>query len=387
MLYYLYSILFKPGTAFSVLRIFRFITVRAGISLFLSFFISIIIGPYIINYLKKLKVAQTIRTEMGYPKEHLKKKGTPTMGGIIILLSSLISIFICANLNNLFIQWGFIVLIGFGMIGFLDDYLKLVKKNPQGLKAKYKFLLQILVALFIGFLIYNNKMYIAKLWGEGILRPLVDYKQYKTTVYTAYLTVPFFKNVLINLSYFYIPFVILVLTGSSNAVNLTDGLDGLASGTVCLTVGTYAILSYIVGNWQICGYLNILFVEGAGEMTVYCASLVGSVLGFLWFNAYPATVFMGDTGSLAIGGAIGYSSIVIKKELLLIFAGGIFVIEALSVLLQVSSFKLRKKRIFKMAPIHHHFEKLGMTEPKIIIRFWIIGIILMLITLSTVKFQ
>lgn len=387
MLYYLFLKFFNPDSVLSILRIFKFISVRAFIAFFLAFVISIVFGPYIIEYLRKLKVGQVVRTEYGYPEEHLKKKGTPTMGGIIILLSSFISILLCANLKNLFIQWGLIVLIGFGLIGFIDDYLKLVKKNPEGLKPKYKLLLQIYIALIVAILLYENKIYIAKLWDVGLKPQTYTYKIFETTIYTTYLTVPFFKNIMINLGYFYIPFVIIVLIGSSNAVNLTDGLDGLASGTVCLTVGTFAVLSYLAGNWRIASYLNILFVQGSAEMTIYCAAIAGSMLGFLWFNSYPASVFMGDTGSLAIGGAVGYSAVVIKKELLLVFAGGIFVVEALSVLLQVGSYKLTKKRIFKMAPLHHHFEKSGMQEPKIITRFWLIGIILTLITLATIKFQ
>ncbi|HOK40675.1 MAG TPA: phospho-N-acetylmuramoyl-pentapeptide-transferase [bacterium] len=387
MFYFLYLTFFKEGTIFSVLRIFRFITVRAFISLFIAFIISLIIGPYIIDYLRKYKISQMIRKDYGYPESHQLKLGTPTMGGLIILISTIISILLCANLKNLFILWGLIVLVGFGIIGFIDDYLKLTKKNPEGLKARYKLLLQIYVSLLIGIIIYVYKVYVAKLWDIGFNPSELDYKNFVSTIYTTYISIPFFKNLLINLNYFYIVFVVFVITGSSNAVNLTDGLDGLAAGTVALTAVSFAVLSYLAGNWKIASYLNILFIQGAAEMTVYCAAIIGAMLGFLWFNSYPASVFMGDTGSLAIGAAIGYTAIVIKKELLLIFAGGIFVIEALSVMLQVFSFKLYKKRIFLMAPIHHHYEKMGLKEPKIILRFWIVSIILTLITLATVKFQ
>lgn len=387
MLYYLFLNFFQPNTLFSVLRIFRYITVRGSIALFLSFLITVFFGPKVIEFLRKYKVSQTIRKDYDYPESHQKKAGTPTMGGIIILIASVISILICSNLNNLFIVWGLFVLVAFGLIGFVDDYLKLIKKNPTGLEAKYKFIFQLIISFIVAVLIYYNNIYAAKLWGPEVARPILDYKEYISTFYTTVLTLPFLKDVFINLGIFYIPFVMIVLTGSSNAVNLTDGLDGLASGTVCLVAGTYAILSYLIGNWQIAHYLNVLFIDGAGEMAVYCAAIVGAVLGFLWFNSYPASVFMGDTGSLSIGAAIGYSAIVVKKEVLLIFAGGIFVVEALSVVIQVYSFKYRKKRVFKMAPIHHHFEKLGWKEPKIIIRFWIIGIILTLITLSTIKLQ
>jgi phospho-N-acetylmuramoyl-pentapeptide-transferase len=328
-----------------------------------TFFIAIFLGSRIIDLLKRLKIRENIRkegfTEL-YNKQH-HKQGTPTMGGIFIVLSVLFSTLLWANLLNKYIILTLVTFLSLGILGLIDDYIKLKGKFPKGLSMSTKFIGQLIIGLSLGVVMYLDK-------------------DMSTSI-----TFPFFKDLIINLGILYIPFVILVICGSSNAVNFTDGLDGLAAGCTIMTALTFSILSYITGHARFSQYLLIPFIPQAGELTVFCAALVGACMGFLWFNSFPASVFMGDVGSLAIGGAIGIVSILVKKEMLLVIVGGIFVIEALSVIIQIASFKLRKKRVFKMAPLHHHFQMLGMPESKIIVRFWIVSAILAIATLITLK--
>lgn len=356
----LYYFLYSLHETFSVLNVFRYITFRSALAIVTSFLISIIFGPFLIKKLSLLKIGQNTRVEYGI---HNHKQGTPTMGGILILASILISVFLWADLKNPFVLLTGLTLIWLGFLGFLDDYKKLIQKKSKGLSAAAKLFWQLILGIFIGLFIYLNPATNAKL----------DF--------------PFLKNIVIDLGLFYIPFVILVIVGTSNAVNLTDGLDGLAIGCILIVSFALTILSYVSGHAEISRYLLIPHIPGVGELTIFCAAIFGAGLGFLWFNCFPATVFMGDVGSLSLGGTLGIIAVFIKKELLLGILGGIFVIEALSVILQVGSFKLRRKRIFKMAPLHHHFEKIGWSESKIIVRFWIIGIILALLTVMTLKLR
>ena len=347
-------------------NVFKYITFRAAGSAVTAFFLSIILGPIVIKKLKELKIRQSVYRDDApcIYEYHKVKEGTPTMGGVLIVGSMMISTLLWANLSNIYIIMTLFSTLFLAAVGFKDDYLKLKNKNSHGLTARKKFLGQLL----LGFII-------------GIYVVFFNHDIPKT------LDIPFFKKVIIDLGVFYVFFTMLVIIGSSNAVNLTDGLDGLAIGCATMVALTYSIISYMTGNINISNYLNIFYIPGSGELTVFCAALVGSSLGFLWFNSYPATVFMGDTGSLAIGGAIGVVAVFIKKEILLLIVGGIFVMEALSVILQVASFKLRKKRIFLMAPIHHHFQLKGWSESKITIRFWIIASILALFSLATLKLR
>jgi phospho-N-acetylmuramoyl-pentapeptide-transferase len=318
-------------------------------------------APWVIKKMKKLSMTQQVRDDG--PKTHLYKAGTPTMGGILIILSVVISTLMWADLSNKFILIMITAITGFGMIGFADDYLKSVKKNPKGLKGWYKFGIQIVLAMIIGLLFYHNP----------------------NDLHIAKLSIPFFKRWLIDLGWFYIPFSILVIVGSSNAVNLTDGIDGLAIGLVGIACLANGALVYITGNFRISEYLHVLYLPGTGELTVFCGAMFGAALGFLWYNSYPAEIFMGDVGSLGLGGALGTLAVITKQEIVLAVVGGIFVIETFSVIIQVASFKLTGKRVFKMAPIHHHFEEKGWPEPKVIVRFWIVGIILALLSLTTLK--
>ncbi len=330
-------------------------------ALIIALVVSLLLGPKVIEKLKELRFGQVIR-KWG-PETHYSKEGTPTMGGLLIIFCVLLSIFIFGDLYNSKVLITVFALVSFGILGFWDDYTKIVKKNPDGIGAKKKFVFQLILSLVISILIVHC------LKDKGTL-----------------LQLPFFKRCVPDLGYLYIPFAILVITGTSNAVNLTDGLDGLAIVPVCMCTAAYGIIAYLAGNAHFARYLNIMYIPGAGELTVVAAAVVGAGLGFLWFNAYPAEVFMGDTGSLALGAALGVMSLLTKHELLLPIFGGIFVIEALSVIIQVSYFKATGgKRVFRMAPIHHHFEKQGLPEPKIIIRFWIISLIFVLIGLSTLK--
>ena len=372
MLYYLLTYLDKqfdiPGFG-----VFRFITFRAGAAAVTALMIAFWLGPKIIRKLKELQIGEAAKVEA--PKTHLSKAGTPTMGGLIVLASLVIPALLWADIKNGYVILILFVTIALGAVGFLDDYLKVVKKKPKGLIGRYKIVGQVVVGLVVGGVIF--------FYPEWIDPSLVALKS-KTTV-------PFFKNLELDLGWLYIPLVIFIITATSNAVNLTDGLDGLAIGTVGIVTLTLAIIAYASGHAEWSQYLTIPHLRGNGELAIYCAALVGAALGFLWFNSYPAQVFMGDTGSLALGGVIGAMCVLMKKELLLPTLGGIFLMETLSVILQRSYFKYTKKkygegrRIFKMAPIHHHFELLGWPEPKIVTRFYIIAILLMILSLATFK--
>ncbi len=361
----LYHLLYPLRDIFFGFNVFKYITFRAASASICAFVISIVFGPLVIKYLTYLKVGQYIRKEEvpALYDLHKSKEGTPTMGGLLILIAVLLSTLLWADLTNGYIQWVMLITLFLGMVGFADDYIKLVKKRSLGLKPMTKLFWQIIIALALG----------VRVFCDPEISTNVD--------------IPFFKDLIINLGIFYILWVAVVIVGSSNAVNLTDGLDGLAIGCVIMIALAYTGFSYLSGHSRFSEYLNIIYIPGTGELAVFCAALIGAGLGFLWFNSYPATVFMGDTGSLALGGAIGTVAVFIKKELLLLMVGGIFVVEAISVILQIASFRLRGKKIFLMSPIHHHFQLLGWSESKVTIRFWIIGAILALLSLSTLKLR
>lgn len=359
----LYKFLYSFSDLFSPFNVFRYITFRTALAVLTAMVVSLIIGPWIIERLRKISVTQQIRDDG--PQSHMKKSGTPTMGGIIIIISVLFALLMWGDLMNMYIWIMIVALVGYGAIGLADDYLKVMRKNSKGLRAWYKFGAQIGLALFIGILLFTN--------------PNDPYK--------SVLSVPFFKKWLFELGWFYIPFSIMVIVGSSNAVNLTDGIDGLAIGLVGIAALANMVLVYISGNAKFAQYLQVLYLPGTGELTVFCGAILGAALGFLWFNSYPADVFMGDVGSLGLGGALGTLAVITKHEIVLAVVGGIFVVETLSVVFQVASFKLTGKRIFRMAPIHHHFELKGWHESKVIVRFWIVGIMLALLSLATLKLR
>lgn len=359
----LYELLYDLHIYFSPFNVFRYITFRTSLAIFTALFTTIIIAPYIIEWLKKVSMTQQIRDDG--PKNHYSKAGTPTMGGIIILLAITISMAMWGNFSNMYICVIMFSLIGFGMIGFVDDYLKVIKKNSKGLRAKYKFTAQSIIAFAICGFLYLNP----------------------SDPYSTVLSMPFFKKWLFDLGIFYIFFGAFVIVGASNAVNLTDGIDGLAIGLMAIATLAYAVFVYVSGHAIFAKYLQVIYLPGIGELTVFCGAMLGASLGFLWFNAHPAEVFMGDVGALGLGGALGTLAVMTKQEIVLVVVGGIFVIETISVALQVAYFKLTGRRIFKMAPLHHHFELKGWKEPKIMVRFWIIGIILALISLSTLKLR
>jgi phospho-N-acetylmuramoyl-pentapeptide-transferase len=377
MLYYLfYQELFR---VFSPFRVFSYITFRTAYASITALIICLILGPWLIRKLREFQIGQVIREEG--PKSHKSKQGTPTMGGLLINISILVPTLLWADLSNAYVWIAVLALTAFGAVGFADDYLKVTRRQNLGLTAKAKFGLQFAISLVLGIIL-------AILHARG---------QYSTN-----MNVPFLKffspdlliDSLLTSRYtypigflFFFLFVALVLVGSSNAVNLTDGLDGLAIGLTVIAAGALTILTYAAGHAQFAAYLEIQRVPQAAELTIFCGSMVGASLGFLWYNAHPADIFMGDVGSLALGGAMGMVAVLIKQEILLLSIGGVFVIEALSVILQVGSYKLRGKRIFKMAPIHHHFEALGWQESKIIARFWIAGLILALFSLTTLKLR
>ena len=362
MLYYLFYPLHE---IISVFNIFRYITFRAAMATITAFLISIILGPMVIRFLMRLKIGENVRKEDSARlyELHGRKQDTPTMGGVLILLAILSATLLWADIFNRYIILALFSTVWLGITGFVDDYLKHIRKKSKGLTATAKFTSQIMLGLVLGAILF--------------LTP-----QSSTRI-----DVPFLKDVSLELGIFYILFVIIVITGSSNAVNLTDGLDGLAIGIVIMVAVAFSILSYVSGNIKFSGYLFIPYLKGSGELTVFCASILGAGLGFLWFNCYPATIFMGDVGSLALGGAIGTVALLIRKELLLVIVGGIFVLEALSVILQVASFRFTKKRIFKIAPLHHHFQFLGWPETKVIVRFWILAALLSLFTIVTLKIR
>jgi phospho-N-acetylmuramoyl-pentapeptide-transferase len=360
----LYHILYPLTDSISFLNIFKYITFRAAYSTVTALLISLIVGPWIIKKLKEKSIAEKIRAEG--PTTHLAKEGTPTMGGIIILLSVVVPTALWADLTNSYIHLILLTTIWIGLIGFMDDYLKAIKHQPKGMVGRKKLIGQTALGLLLGTILY-------------LYPPSLNFG--------TSTEIPFFKKYVLEFGIFYIPFVWLVITGSSNAVNLTDGLDGLAIGLIGLCAAAFAGLCYISARADWSKYLNITYLEGAGELTIYCGAVIGASLGFLWFNSYPAEIFMGDTGALALGAALGAIAVMIKKELLLIIVGGVFVAEALSVIIQVLFYKWKKRRIFKMAPLHHHFELLGWKEPKVVVRLWIVGAIFALITLSTLKIR
>lgn len=362
MLYYIFYPLRDLWFGFNV---FKYITFRAAMASLTAFIIALVLGPMIVRWLKELNFGQHIRREHveSLYNLHKHKQGTPTMGGILIIIAIVISTVLWADMANNYLLVTLASFIWLGLVGFTDDYIKVIKKRNLGLRP------------------------MKKLMGQAVLGLLLAaYIMFFTPIPTA-LSIPFFKHLVLNLGVFYVLFVILVITSASNAVNLTDGLDGLAIGCTIIAALAYSVLSYLTGNFRTSDYLNIFYLPGSGELAVFCAAMVGAGLGFLWFNSHPAEVFMGDTGSLALGGGIGVVSVFIKKELLMFLVGGIFVIEALSVVIQVFYFKATKKRFFLMSPLHNHFHLLGWPESKITIRFWIIAIVMMLVSLATLKLQ
>ena len=361
----LYNLLAPLSEDYIVFNLFRYLTFRSGAAVMTALVISFLLGPSIISWLKaKQGEGQPIRTDG--PESHLiTKQGTPTMGGFLILISIVISTLLWADLTNSYVWVILLVTTGFGAVGFADDYLKLTRRSSSGLPGRIKMLVQIAIAVA------------AALW---IVRLAPESMQ-------THLAVPVLKQVLLNLGWFYVPFAVLVMVGASNSVNLTDGLDGLAIVPVMIVAGCFALIAYLVGNSFFADYLQLHSVPGTGDLAVFCGGLVGASLGFLWFNAPPAMVFMGDTGSLSCGGALGSIAVVTKHELVLAIIGGLFVLETVSVIVQVASFKLTGRRVFRMAPLHHHFEQKGWAEPTIVIRFWIIASILALVGLSTLKLR
>lgn len=369
MFYYLFEYINRafnpPG-----FDVFRFLTFRSALAAISALFMSLLLGPVIIRILQKNQLGEAKKADG--PKFHWSKAGTPTMGGIIVVSSVVIPVLLWSDIKSIYIILILLGTLWLGAVGFLDDYLKVVKKKPNGLIARYKLLGQILIGLIVGSAIYYSPAF------DG---------------YNTLTTVPFLKDVNFDFSYFYIPVVVFIVTATSNAVNLTDGLDGLAIGVTTIVMLALAIISYVSGNAIYANYLNIMYLPGSGELTVFVAALIGASLGFLWFNFYPAQVFMGDTGSLALGGAFGILAVLIKKELLIPILGGIFFLETVSVIIQRLYFKYTKKkygegrRVFKMAPIHHHFEMTGWPEPKIVIRFYIVAIILAIVSLASFKIR
>ncbi|HRE39710.1 MAG TPA: phospho-N-acetylmuramoyl-pentapeptide-transferase [Ignavibacteria bacterium] len=367
MLYYLAeyinSVYDPPG-----FDVFRFLTFRWALAAITALIMCFIVAPIILRKLKEKQIGEALKEDG--PKFHWSKAGTPTMGGIILWVSVIIPVLLWGDLKNIYIQIILFVTVALALVGFLDDYLKVIKKYQKGLVEKYKLLFQFITGLIVALVIYFAPAF------EGI---------------NSITTIPFLKQLQFDFSYFYIPIIIFIIIGTSNAVNFTDGLDGLAIGTSGIVVFTLGIIAYVSGNVETAKYLNIIYLKGNGELVIYCGALCGAALGFLWYNSYPAQVFMGDTGSLALGGVIATLSILVKKEFLLPLLGGIFFIEILSVIIQRYYFKYTRlktgegKRIFKMAPLHHHYEMKGIPEPKIVIRFYIVAIILAIMTLSTFK--
>jgi phospho-N-acetylmuramoyl-pentapeptide-transferase len=356
----LYHLFYPFASEFSAFNVFRYITFRTGAATLTALFIAFMVGPPLIRALERLRMDQPIR-DVG--PDHQSKEGTPTMGGLLILLSLLVSVLLWSNLDSRFVWIVIGITSGYGVLGYVDDYRKVKEGHSGGISARAKLFWQTLMAIGVALAIYTA--------------PDFD----------AHLAVPFFKNFTPDLGIFYVPFAAFVIVATSNGVNLTDGLDGLAIGPVLIAGGTFLILSYAAGHLGIADYLAIKYVPGSGHLAIFCGALIGGGLGFLWFNASPAQLFMGDVGSLALGGALGTIAVLIRQEFLLPIVGGIFVVEALSVMIQVASFKMTGKRVFLMAPIHHHFEKLGWPEQKIVVRFWIVSAILGLVALSTLKLR
>ncbi|MGE0593732.1 MAG: phospho-N-acetylmuramoyl-pentapeptide-transferase [Vicinamibacterales bacterium] len=361
MLYYL---LFSFQDQISVLNVTRYITFRTAAASLTALALSVLLGPWLIRKLQAFQIGQIIRQEG--PQSHRAKAGTPTMGGLLILVAAIVPTLLWADLANAYVWVAVLATVAFGAVGFADDYLKIIRRSHHGLLPRYKMGLQIVIAVCVG-------VALMALAEQGL--------------YNTRLIFPFFKNLIPDLGWFYVLFTVLVLVGSTNAVNLTDGLDGLAISTFAVAAAAFTALAYVTGHAVLADYLLLVRFPPAGELTVFCGALVGASLGFLWYNSYPAEIFMGDVGSLALGGALGTVAILIKQELLLPIVGGVFVLEALSVIIQVASFKLRGKRVFKMAPLHHHFELLGWSEPKVIARFLIVGVIFALFSLTTLKLR
>ena len=360
----LYNFLLNFVEYFSFLNVFKYITFRTGLSVFTSLFIVLIIGSPFIKYFSTRKILNPIRNDG--PSDHIIKKiGTPTMGGVIILFGLLIAVILWGDLKNIYLIFCIYIALTFGVLGAYDDYIKIKFNNSSGISSKLKLLIQIILSVI----------------GISALTYFSDYSEISNLYF------PFFKNLIINLGWFFIPFGVFVIVGSSNAVNLTDGLDGLATVPVILVAACFAFISYVTGNIVFSDYLKIPYIEGTGEISIFCGAVIGSCLGFLWFNAPPAKIFMGDTGSLSLGGSLGAIGIITKHEIVLAITGGLFVLEAVSVIVQVISYKMTGKRVFKMAPIHHHFEKKGWPESTVVIRFWIISIILAMIGLATLKLR
>ncbi|MDA9556376.1 phospho-N-acetylmuramoyl-pentapeptide-transferase [Vibrio sp.] len=346
---------------FSFFRLFEYLSFRAILSIITALTLSVWMGPRLIERLQLLQIGQVVRHDG--PESHLSKRGTPTMGGLMILAAIGITVFVWADLSNPYVWAVMFVMIGYGVVGFVDDYRKVVRKNTDGLIARWKYFWQSLIALVVAFALYA--------YGKDTNATL--------------LVVPFFKDVMPQLGAFYIVLTYFVIVGTSNAVNLTDGLDGLAIMPTVLVASGFAAIAWATGNVNFAEYLHIPYIPHASELVVVCAAIVGAGLGFLWFNTYPAQVFMGDVGSLALGGTLGTIAVLVRQEFVLVIMGGVFVMETLSVILQVGSYKLRGQRIFRMAPIHHHYELKGWPEPRVIVRFWIISIVLVLIGLATLK--
>jgi phospho-N-acetylmuramoyl-pentapeptide-transferase len=358
----LYHLLYPFHTTISVFNVFRYITFRTIYASLTAFLICFFLGPWVIRKLSYMQVGQYVRDDG--PQTHLKKAGTPTMGGTLIIFSITVSTLLWANLTNYFVWIALFVTLGFGGIGFIDDYLMQIKKQSKGLTVRKKFLLQAILAMVAGILVYVSPDFSTR------------------------ITIPFLKNISPDLGWGYVLFAALVIIGTSNAVNITDGLDGLAIGPFIIASATYMVFAYVAGHVKIANYLQINYVAGSGEIAIFCGAMAGSGLGFLWFNTYPAQIFMGDVGSLSLGAAIGTAAVITKQEILLALVGGLFVIETLSVIFQVGFFKMTNgRRIFRMAPLHHHFELKGWSEPKVIVRFWIIAIALALISMSTLKLR
>ena len=360
----LYNLILNFVDQYTFLNVFKYLTFRTGLAMFTSMAIVLLIGTPFINFFSARQILDPIRDDG--PTDHIIKKiGTPTMGGVLILIGLFSGILLWGDLSSVYIWFLLFIVSSFGILGAYDDYKKIKFKNSSGISFKFKIISQILIAII----------------GMLLLQYYFDYNGL-TNLYF-----PFFKNLIINLGWFFIPFSVFIIVGSSNAVNLTDGLDGLATVPVILVAGCFAFISYVTGNIFFSDYLQIPYIKGVGEVSVFCGAIIGSCLGFLWFNAPPAKIFMGDTGSLALGGSLGAIGIITKHEIVLAITGGLFVLEATSVIVQVISYKLTGKRIFKMAPIHHHFEKKGWAESTVVIRFWIISIILAMIGLATLKLR
>ena len=360
----LFHLLYPLRDIIPAFNVFRYITFRVAAAIVTALLLSWLLGPWFIRTLRRLSVGQNIR-ELG-PQTHHVKSGTPTMGGLLILFSTLVPTLLWGDLRSVYVWIVVAVTAAYGFIGFLDDYLKIRRGRNLGLTARAKAGLQVVAGVGMALTLLYLPI------GYG---------------FNPTLTFPFFKQLVLNLGYLYIPFVVLVLVGVSNGVNLTDGLDGLAIGATTIAAATYSVFTYVAGNRVISGYLQLSYVPGVGEVAVFCGAMVGAGLGFLWYNAHPAEVFMGDVGSLSLGAAIGSVAVIAKQEILLVLVGGLFVLEAMSVMIQVASFKLTGRRVFRMAPLHHHFELSGWAEPKVIVRFWILSILFALLSLSTLKLR